>query len=104
MGTHEVRYERAAVEGLADLDKGDQDKVHKRIKRLKDNPDQQGLPLGKKFNIDLTGCRKLVLLNRRVRVVYRVQGRVVQVVVVGKREDMVAYRLAEAELKRLRDT
>jgi mRNA interferase RelE/StbE len=103
MGTHEVRLERAAVEGLADLAKsGDADKVLKRIERLEDNPEQQGEPLGNKFNINLTGCRKLTMLNRRVRIVYRVKGQVVQVVVVGKREDLEVYHLAQAEIERLR--
>lgn len=101
-GTYEVRLERAAVEGLAELDKGDANRVLKKVEGLEHSPDQQGEPLGNRANIDLAGCRKLKLLNRRVRAIYRVEeGSVVRVIVIGKREDMEVYRLAQAELRRL---
>lgn len=43
-----------------------------------------------------------VLLNRRVRAVYRVEGTsLVEVIVIGKREDMEVYQLARAVIDRL---
>ena len=99
---YEVRYERAALDGLAALDKGDANRVFKKVNALEHSPDQQGVPLGNKANIDLTGYRKLVLLDRRVRAIYRVEGSsLVRVIVIGKREDMEVYRLALAEIDRL---
>lgn len=100
---HRVHLERAAVEGLDELDKADQEQVYKQLKKLEDAP-ELGKPLGKRGDINLTGYRKLVLANRRVRVVYRIDPNgVVRVIVIGKREDSEVYRLAERELRRLRD-
>jgi mRNA interferase RelE/StbE len=99
--TYRVRLERAAVEGLAALDRSDAVQVHKRLKKLEGTP-ATGKPLGNKGGLNLTGFRKLVLCDRRVRVIYRVEEPdLVRVVVIGKREDFEVYRLAEDEIGRL---
>ena len=89
----EVRLERAAVEGLSELDTGDARQVRKKLGKLGDAP-ELGAPLGNKGGFDLTGYRKLVLCNRRVRVIYGVETEFVRVVVIGQREDMKVYREA----------
>ena len=70
--TYRVGLERAAVEGLAALDRGDQRQVHERLQELEDVP-HTGKPLGNRAGINLTGWHKLVLCNRRVRVIFRVE-------------------------------
>jgi len=101
MAKFEVRLERAALEGFADLDRGDQKQVRKRLGRLEDDADQQGITLGHKHGVNLTGNRKLVLCNMRVRVIFQVRGEVAHVIVIGKREDLQVYREAAEELQRL---
>jgi mRNA interferase RelE/StbE len=99
-----VELTDAAVEGLAELDKGDQKQVYKRLKKLEDAP-ELSQPLGNKAGIDLTGWRKLTVCNRRVRIIYRIEEPAfVRVVVIGRREDMEVYRLAVGEIKRLGPT
>jgi mRNA-degrading endonuclease RelE of RelBE toxin-antitoxin system len=94
-----VALERAAVEGLADL-KPEQQQIYKALKKLETSP-ELGEPLGRRGDINLTGCRKLVLANRRIRIIYRIEDDFVRVVVIGKREDLAVYRLAQDELRRL---
>ena len=98
---YRVELTDAAIEGLADLDKGDAREVHKRLKKLEETP-ELGQPLGNRAGIDLTGWRKLKACNRRVRIIYRIEEPdFVRVVVIGRREEMEVYRLAASEIKRL---
>lgn len=99
--TYQVHLERAAVEGLASLDRGDAKQVHSRLQKLETAP-ELGKPLGNRAGINLTGWQKLVLCNRRVRVIYRVEPPdYVRVVTIGAREDFEVYRLAREEIERL---
>jgi mRNA interferase RelE/StbE len=97
---YEVRLERAAADGFGELDGGCRKQVRKRLDRLQTSP-ELGTPLGNRAGINLTGCRKIVLCNRGVRIIYTVEGMLVRVIVIGKREDMEVYRLAQAQLREL---
>ncbi len=69
--------------------------VGKQFKKLSTSP-QLGQPLGNKNGYDLGGCRKLYVDKKRVRIVYRTidEQIVVEVIAVGKREDMEVYQKA----------
>jgi mRNA interferase RelE/StbE len=69
--------------------------IYKQFKKLKSSP-ELGHPLGNKAGYDLSGCRKLYVDKKKIRIVYTIieERIVVEVVAVGKREDMAVYRLA----------
>jgi mRNA interferase RelE/StbE len=71
-------------------------RVFKQFKKLQTSP-QLGQPLGNKAGYDLTGYRKLYVDNKKIRIVYSIEEErvVVEVVAVGKREDMKVYEDAE---------
>ena len=84
-----------AVDDIADLDGSDQRLVFKGLQKLAIEPERGG-PLGS----GLTTFRKLVVGNRRIRIVYRVEenGDVAVVWVVASRADNECYNLAMSRL------
>jgi mRNA interferase RelE/StbE len=97
-----VHLTGAAREDLRDLDGSAQKYVVKALKKLEDNPEQRGQPLGNQAGGgNLTTFRKLVVGDRDYRIVYRVEadGSVCVVWVIGKRVDQECYDLAVARLK-----
>lgn len=85
-----------AVEDIADLDGSEQKLVIKGLLKLETEPEKRGAPLG----AGLTTFRKLVVGNRQIRIVYRVEadGTVAVVWVVATRVDSECYELAMARL------
>ena len=81
-----------AVEDIAELDGSERVLVFKGLKKLETEPAQRGAPLGS----GLTTFRKLVVGNRQIRIVYKVEedGNVAVVWVVGSRVDSECYDLA----------
>ena len=79
--------------------------VFKGLKKLVDEPEKRGAPLGSRRTGDLTGLRKLVVGNRDWRIVYRVEadGRVCVIWVIGKRADDEVCEIAMARLEQHRD-
>ncbi len=63
-----------------------------------------GKALGKKAGLDLTGYYTLYAARRTVRIIYRIVEHeiLVEVVAIGKREDLEVYREAVARLLRRR--
>ena len=90
-----------AREDLHDLDRSVQILVLKALKKLQDEPEKRGQPLGSKTGSALTTFRKLVVGNRDYRIVYRVDpdGTVVVVWVIGRRADNEAYELAMSRIQ-----
>ncbi len=85
-----------AVEDIADLDGSEQRQVFKALHKLKTEPEKRGGPLGS----GLTTFRKLVVGNRQIRIVYRVEanGDATVVWVVASRTDNECYNLAMSRL------
>jgi mRNA interferase RelE/StbE len=81
-----------AVDDIADLDGSDQRLVFKGLRKLETEPEKRGGPLGS----GLTTFRKLVVGNRRIRIVYRVDenGQIAVVWVIASRADDECYKLA----------
>ncbi|MEA1917410.1 MAG: type II toxin-antitoxin system RelE/ParE family toxin [Campylobacterota bacterium] len=69
--------------------------VLKKITQIAKNP-IIGNELGNRANLNLVGCRKVYVDNKRVRIVYKViESKIkVFVVAVGKRDDMAVYKKA----------
>jgi mRNA interferase RelE/StbE len=86
----------AAVEDISELDGAERKQVFKGLLKLETEPEKRGAPLGS----SLTTFRKLVVGNRQIRIVYRVEadGRVAVVWVVASRVDSDCYDLAMARL------
>ncbi len=73
--------------------------VYKQFKKLQSAP-ELGDFLGHKAGYDLSGLRKLYVDRKKIRIVYRIieMQIVVEVIVVGKREDMAVYAKAAERL------
>ena len=90
-----------AIEDLKDLDGSSRVMVLKALKKLEVEPEKRGAPLGPRATGNLTGYRKLVVAERTLRVVFRVEesGDVVVLWVVAKRSDSYVYQLAASRLE-----
>lgn len=66
--------------------------VFKQLKKLSQSP-QLGDLLGNKAGMDLSGCRKMYVDHKRVRIVYRIIEKVivVEVIAIAQRDDMRVY-------------
>ena len=73
--------------------------VFKQLKKLSQSP-QLGDLLGNKAGMDLSGCRKMYVDHKRVRIVYRIieEVIVVEVIAIAQRDDMSAYREASQRI------
>jgi len=80
---------------FAGLNKSQQVKVAKQLIKLETNP-FAGNPLGRKYNINLTGYFKLYADRKKIRIVYTVIKEIIliKVISIGKRESLAAYKKA----------
>ncbi|MDD2782348.1 type II toxin-antitoxin system RelE/ParE family toxin [Sulfuricurvum sp.] len=62
---------------------------------------QLGDLLGNKSGMDLSGCRKMYVDHKRVRIVYRILEEViiVEVIAIAARDEMAVYREAAQRIK-----
>jgi len=69
--------------------------VYKQFKKLQTSP-ELGQPLGNKNGYNLSGCRKMYVDKKKVRIVYSILEEIVtvEVIAVGKRDDMSVYEKA----------
>jgi mRNA interferase RelE/StbE len=90
-----------AREDLRDLDGSSRKRVLKALKKLETEPEQRGEPLGSRALGNLVTFRKLVVGDRNIRVIYRVEtdGNVVVVWVIAERADDKCYELAVSRLR-----
>lgn len=74
--------------------------VFKQLKKLSQSP-QLGDLLGNKAGMDLSGCRKMYVDHKRVRIVYRILEGViiVEVIAIAQRDDMSVYREASQRIE-----
>lgn len=74
--------------------------VFKQLKKLSQSP-QLGDLLGNKAGMDLSGCRKMYVDHKRVRIVYRIieEVIVVEVIAIAQRDDMSVYREASQRIE-----
>ena len=88
-----------AAEDLRALDKSVKEQVARQLRKLETSP-PLGEHLGRKAGFDLPGYYKLYAAKKASRIVYRIMELevVVEVVAIGKREDMAVYREAVRRL------
>ena len=69
--------------------------VYKQFKKLQTSP-ELGVLLGNKSGYNLSGCRKMYVDKKKVRIVYAIEEDIitVEVIAIGKRDDMVVYEKA----------
>ena len=89
-----------AAEDFRRLDGSLKQPVAKQLKKLETSP-LLGEHLGNKAGLDLTGYYKLYAAKKDIRIVYRIieQEVIVEIVAIGKREELAVYRTS---LKRIR--
>lgn len=90
----------AAAEDFRQLDGSLKEPVAKQLRKLESTP-RLGEHLGNRAGLDLTGYYKLYAAKKSIRIVYRIidQEILVEVVAIGKREDLVVYQEALKRLK-----
>jgi len=83
----------AAAEDFRHLDGSLKEPVAKQLRKLETAP-RLGEHLGNRAGLDLTGYYKLYAAKKAIRIVYRIieQEIVVEVVAIGRREDLTVYR------------
>ncbi len=97
---YEIEYFPEALKDLEKLDNSVRRLVFKQLNKLAVSP-ELGELLGNKAGFDLTGCRKMYVDNKRVRIVYRIFENkiIVEVVAIGERDGMDVYENAAERLK-----
>lgn len=90
----------AAKDDVRALDGAARKLVLKAMRKLEDRPESRGAPLGSRVGSNLTGFRKLVVGDRKYRIVYRVaaDSSVCVVWVVGSRVDAECYEAARSRV------
>jgi len=91
-----------AADDFRRLDGSLKQPVARQLRKLETSP-LLGEHLGNKAGLDLTGYYKLYAAKKSIRIVYRIidQDVIVEVVAIGKREDLSVY---QTSLKRIRST
>lgn len=90
----------AAAEDFRRLDGSLKAPVAKQLRKLETAP-RLGEHLGNRAGLDLTGYYKLYAAQKSIRIVYRIIDReiLVEVVAIGRREDLAVYQEALKRLK-----
>ncbi len=97
---YSVHLIEEAKEDFKKLDNSQRIQVAKQLKQLETNP-YKGTHLGHKYSIDLTGYYKLYAVKKSIRIIYTVKEEkiIVEVISIGKREGLAAYREAHERIK-----
>lgn len=100
MPIYKIEYFPQARKDLEELDNSVRLLVFKQLKKLSASP-ELGELLGNKVGFDLSGCRKMYVDNKRVRIVYRIieDKIVVEVIAIGDRDEMSVYENAAQRVK-----
>jgi len=92
---YEIVLKDEADEELAKLTSTERTLVFKQFKKIVASP-ELGSTLGNRAGYNLSGYRKMYADRKRIRIVYRVveQQIVVEIVAIGKRDEMEVYKNA----------
>ena len=90
---YEIILKEEADDELATLSNRERILVFKQFKKIRISP-ELGEILGNKNGYDLSGCRKMYADKKRMRIVYRIKEQqiVVEVIAIGKRNEMEVYK------------
>lgn len=82
---------------LDELDGHQLNLVLKALRKIEDTNGNIGQPLGNKYNINLSGYKKVKLKKAGIRIIFKVTDDEIfisEIICVGKREDLEVYREA----------
>jgi len=98
--SYKLTFKEGVEKDLSKLSHTQEMLVLKQFVKLQNSP-ELGQPLGNKAGYNLSGCRKMYVDKKKIRIVYRIidDEIVVEVIVVGKRDDMKVYAEASERLK-----
>ena len=73
--------------------------VFKQFKKIATSP-ELGQLLGNKNGYDLSGCRKMYVDSKRIRIVYKIidDRIVIEIIAIGKRDELEVYKKASQRL------
>ena len=96
---YEIKFHPDALREFCELDGSIKKLVKKQLDKLKTSP-FLGEELGNKNGYDLTGYRKMYACKKQIRIVYSIVENVllVNIIAIGKREDMEVYEIAANRL------
>jgi|LGVE01.1.fsa_nt_gb mRNA interferase RelE/StbE len=97
--SYELVFKDEVKQDLIELSHSQRLLVFKQFSKLENSP-ELGKRLGNKAGYNLSGCRKIYVDKKKIRIVYRIidDEIVVEVIVVGKRSDMKVYADASERL------
>lgn len=97
--TYKILLKEEADEELKDLSNRERLLVFKQFKKIASSP-ELGKLLGNKAGYDLSGCRKMYADKKRIRIVYIILDEqiIIEVVAIGKRDEMEVYKNAAERL------
>lgn len=97
--TYKIIVKEEAKNDLSELSHTQKILIIKQFKKLEKSP-QLGVLLGNKSGYDLTGYRKMYANKKKLRIVYRIINDiiVVEVIAIGKRDDMDVYEKASERI------
>ena len=98
--TYKLTFKEGVEKDLSKLSHAQEMLVLKQFVKLQNSP-ELGQPLGNKAGYNLSGCRKMYVDKKKIRIVYRIidEEIVVEVIVIGKRDDMKVYAEASERLE-----
>jgi len=96
---YDYKFHLEAQKELTKLNKSLQILFTKTLKKILTSP-ELGLDLGNKYNIDLSGLKKMYFDTKRYRVVYQVLEKevVIHLIAIGKHDKMEVYEKAEERI------
>ena len=97
---YRIVLKEEADDDLSSLSHNQKILIFKQFEKLKTSP-QLGISLGKKAGYDLTGYKKMYANKKQLRVVYKIVDDkiIVEVIAIGKRDDMEVYKKASDRIK-----
>jgi len=97
--SYSVEFKEEAISELKAFNKREQILIAKQINKISTAP-ELGKLLGNVNGYNLSGCRKMYVDKKRIRVVYKIveQIIVIEIIAIGKREDMQVYAKAAQRL------
>ncbi len=97
--SYKLLFKEGIDQDLSKLSHAQKLLVFKQFKKIEKSP-ELGQLLGNKAGYDLSGCRKLYVDKKKIRIVYQIINNeiIVEVIAVGKRDDMDVYLKASERI------
>ena len=96
---YELIFHPEAKKDIKQFNKSQQILLLKQFLKIKKSP-ELGKLLGNKNGYNLSGCRKMYADGKKIRIVYKIVNEeiIIEVVAIGKRDDMEVYEKASSRM------